>query len=322
MSRSRDFDALLDRAASTRRTSAIALEASRGAALLLGAWVCALALDRVVSLPGALRLALLVVLGPVGVAAFAWRLARVARTRPSRAEAARLLEMRMDLVGNPLIDAVLLAEDARTGPPGVERGLADHVVDEAQRVSGRVDSRIAGESRRVVKAASSLGLVATAILVAVLLWPSASGAAFGRFLRPLAVEEVAAPGGVALEVTPGAVRVVAGTSLDVKVRARADVAASLPGDADLEVETEGAATRRVPMTARAAVGDTRRFEARLVAAAAPARYRVLAGAARSSWYRIDVLLRPEAAGLTARLVPPAYAGREAEDVTVGPAGQR
>jgi hypothetical protein len=45
----RDFDALLDRAASTRRTSGIALEASRR--LLLGAWVLALVLDRIVCSP-------------------------------------------------------------------------------------------------------------------------------------------------------------------------------------------------------------------------------------------------------------------------------
>lgn len=320
MSRSRDFDALLDRAASTRRTSAIALEASRAGALLLGGWAVALLLDRAVALPGALRLALLAILGPVAIALFAWRLARVARLRPSRAEAARLLETRLELVGNPLIDAVLLAEDARAGRPGVEQGLADHVVDEAQRVSGRVDSKIAGEGRRVVKAASALGLVATGILGAVVLWPGASSAAFGRFLRPLEAEEVVVPGGVSLVVTPEGARVVAGTSLDVKVTARADRAATLPTDADLEVEAEGAATKRIPMTARASVGDTRRFEARIDVGRASSRYRVLAGATRSPWFRVEVLLRPEAAGVEARLFAPAYAGRPPEDVHVGPAG--
>ena len=320
MSRSRDFDALLDRAASTRRTSAVALEVSRGAALLLAAWVLALLLDRIVTFPGPMRLALLVLLGPGGVVLFAWRVARVARSRPSRAEAARLLETRLDLAGNPLIDAVLLADDVRAGRPGVERGLADHVLDEAQRVSGRVDSKIAGEGRRLVHAASVLGLVATAIFGAVLLWPGASGAAVGRFLRPLATEESVAPGGVALEVTPGAARVIAGTSLDVKVRARAPLAALLPAEADLEVETEGKATKRVPMTARAVLGDARHFEARLDVGAAPLRYRVLAGTARSPWFRVEVLLRPEAAGVTAHLVAPTYTGRPPEEVVVGPAG--
>lgn len=320
MSRSRDFDALLDRAASTRRTSGIALEASRGATIVLGAWVLALVLDRIVALPGGLRLALVALLGPGAIAAFVWRVARVARVHPSRAEAARLLETRLDLAGNPLIDAVLLEADARAGRPGVERGLADHVVAEAQRVSGRVDSKIAGEGRRVMEAASALGLVTTVIALALLVWPAASGAAVGRFLRPLASEEVSAPGGVVLEVTPGAARVVAGTSLDVKARASADLVSLLPTDADLEVEAEGAATKRVPMTARAAVGETRRFEARLDVGTAPSRYRVLAGTIRSPWFRVEVLLRPEAAGVAATLVPPAYAGRPTEDVVVGPAG--
>ncbi len=320
MSRSRDFDALLERAASTRRTSAIALEASRGTALLLGAWVFAVLLDRVFALPGALRLSLLVLLGPAGIAVLAWRLARVARVRPSRAEAARLLEMRLDLAGNPLIDAVLLEDDASSGRPGVERGLADHVVAEAQRVSGRVDSKVAGEGRRVVEAASALGLVCTVIVLGSLIWPAASGAAVGRFLRPLDGGEARPPGGLVLEVSPGAARGVAGTSLDVKVKASADLLSLLPTDADLEVESEGAATKRIPMTARAAVGETRRFEARIDVGAVPSRYRVLAGAARSPWFRIDVLLRPEAAGVSARLVPPAYTGRAAEEGAVGPGG--
>ncbi len=249
MSRSRDFDALLDRAAATRRSSAVALEASRGAALLLGAWVLALVFDRIVPLPGALRLALLVLLVPAALAGLVWRVARVARVRPSRAEAARLLETRLDLAGNPLIDAVLLGEDARAGRPGVERGLADHVVAEAQRVSGRVDSKVAGEGRRLVEAASALGLVATVIVLALLVWPAASGAAVGRFLRPLASEEATAPGGLVLEVTPGATRAVASTSLDVRVKAsagRSDMGLVLPVRA-----ARRRPTRSAPRKARA-----------------------------------------------------------------------
>lgn len=318
MSRPASFDALLDRAAATRRRAAFAVEATRGAAALVTAWVLALLLDVAFDLHAALRLALLVLLGPAAVLALAWRLSVAARVRPSRAEAARLLETRCALPGNPLIDAVLLDADAREGRAGVAPSLAERVVAEAGHVAVRVDARSAGEGPRVARAATVLAAAGAVAALGALLWPGASGAAVVRFLRPF--EAAPAPGGLVVEVSPGATRVPTGSSVDVRARVRAELAARLPSDADVEVEVDGRTAQRTPMSARGTLSTERRFEARVDVEAVALRYRVLAGAAASPWYRIEVMHRPAIAAVAVRLVPPAYTGRAPEELPVGPAG--
>ena len=241
----RDLRGLLERTATARRRAVTALEAARGGALLLAAWLAACLLDNLVSLPSVLRIALLLALVPGGLWFVGRRVAAAAGRRANRAEAARLLATRGQLPRNPLLDAVLFDEALARGDPSICPEFAEQVLDEARRASARLDTDAVRDHDRLRKAGMALAGAAVAAAAYGLLLPSLASGALARFANPLSESVVET--GLAIEVAPGSARLSAGQVLSVRATISARGTTALPDEATLEIEATDGASRRLPM---------------------------------------------------------------------------
>jgi len=283
------------------------VEALRGLirtfALAGGAFVLALILDNIVHLPGAVRLAALIVLsaGTIGLLA---RLVGYPALRliTDQMVAARL-ERGLPELENRLINAVLLSGE-RFADPLVD-SMAGRQISEASQWLGARPLPRAPEAKNLWKPARwALALAVFGGLYA-LLFTAHFTNAVQRFIHPRGFIQPIT--NTRLEVSPGDKKILQGTPLPVEAR----VDGVLPESARIYVRNSGGERSRALMLFE---GD--RFTHKFSNVQADFNYRILAGDASTRWYEVTVQKRPSIVSLKLTYRYPEYTGlaeREIDD---------
>ena len=299
-----DLGRTLLRARSTWRTTEVVRVLMVWAAPSLAALLVLCVLDNALHLPGWMRLtvALLWLLGTVG--SFALVVAPAISRRRSYDATARMLEERLAIGDNVLINALQLRRDARSGEVPVPDAALREVAGEADEAVVRMEVARLWRLRPFVRAVR-WGLVA-AVLVAVyvLLFPEYAANALDRYSRPLS--ERAPLAAARVEVEPGDTRLVAGETLEV----RATVSArrgELPGRASLRFRSPGEPWQTHSMTTVSREADEVVFVDRVGPLDASLEYRVESGDARTRVFSVEVVQPPRVVATTG--VPAAAASR-------------
>ncbi len=195
------------------------------------------------------------------------------RRRPTDRQVARFIEERDASLDDRLVTAVDVASGSGTGAGFVEPMIAD-----AARRAQRVDAD-AIIPRTALRAAGTKATAAVALLLAVVIGvrhtarQAADAAALALF-----------PARVAVDVTPGNVRVKSGAPLTITARLRGNTA---PVAAQVQV-ADGEAWRGIDMGA----DDPGAFHLDIDAVSRSFKYRVIAGAAASATYDVTVVHPP------------------------------
>ncbi len=276
----------LARARAAWRGSEVLGALARWLAPVLGALLLLLLLDNLLHLGGVLRL-VLGLLWVLGTLAF-FGLVVVPRSlrRRSLEATARLVEERLGVGGNVLINALQLARDARAGGAPVPEAALAEVAARAEKAAGLVDVARLWRFGPLVKAVRVAGAALLAVLAYALLFPDHAANAVHRYRDPLG--EVMPLTNVRLDVSPGDAEAVAGTTVEVRVRVGVRQG-DLPSAALLLVRGAGEPweTRTLSLS-RTSPGE-REFAAGLGPLAADLEYQVRCGDARSPVWRVRVI---------------------------------
>ncbi|NLE66378.1 MAG: DUF4175 domain-containing protein [Lentisphaerae bacterium] len=312
--------ALLEKTALRVKAAMLAREICAWMALCLGGWLGLFALDNLVRLPGALRLALLT-LGAGGSAAGLFlRTVRLARTPFAAEGIAVLAERRLGVADNALINACQAEGRAK---PGIEGDFVDWTLSRARtRMSGlRPDLLV--DFRRV-RGWAWAALAAMAAWAAYgLLEPKYAFNAFQRYLRPLS--DIPAAGHVSLEMTPCEdVTVLEGAGLEIllRVSGEAEDGRGMPGpeiiwrDGSSLPEGDSGAARALMQPCRNGAAFCHKFDS----IRRPLVFRASAAGVLTRAVRVRVRAVPALRGALFRVEPPAYAGEPAATNPGPPAG--
>ena len=262
---------------------------------LAGLLVAALLLDHYLVLPAVLRVILLltVVAVPVLVVRRLWR------DRPERSpqEIALQIEKRFTDLDNRLINSLQLVEADQHN----NQELVAAIADEAQQAVARVRPASA-VPKRTLFVVLLITLIAGVMLTSHATAHRASiGAGLSRVLLPLADNTLTR----IVSVAPG--------DADVLMNADVGFAIRLEGrtvtQADLEIELADGTQITLPMTAES---DTHpeRLSTTFERIESDARYRIIAGDARTRRYEIRVHQPPTVQRITHTITPPAYLNDE------------
>jgi hypothetical protein len=272
-------------------------------AIALGTLALLVAIEIVLAPSRPMRTALTITLGLAGLALLATRALRFERSLPTRARIARRFEGARPEVGDgAVVGALSLWPKRADERHGYSHALIDaHLAETAERATG--PARGALEGRALRAAAVAFAAILAFAAAGRLLAPRATGAALAR----LAEESTRRPADV--RVTPGDVRVVAGT--DVVVRAeidpppgRAVAIASRAANPQTAFDEAGVPNEPFPRVE----GNVAAFERRFDDVQWSFEYQVRVEDWRSPVYRVTVERAPLLLSVEKRYRFPAYSG--------------
>lgn len=271
-------------------------------ALLLGGFTLAALADRWLLLEDFSRrvLALLLYAAACGLG---WWLIRRALRKRSAAEIALDLESRVprEALEERVSTTVELAA-RQAGSEGYSPALVERVADEAAERLQKLDLESLPD-RKPMRRALQAGGACLAVMILLALAPGwHMPLQYARAFLPWLNLPRAST--VQVEVLPGESRVVEGQALDVE----AEIGGAPVEEAWLETRTAGGSWQRLRMD-RDPLYDER-FRFKLGPLHTPLEYRVSAGDGRSVAFGVQVLPRPEIAGLAITVHDPKYTGRE------------
>ena len=205
------------------------------------------------------------------------------------------LEKIYPALDNQLINAVQLGK--KSGSPLVHR-----IIEEALNVASRFRSSDPSEKRiikkRLILLIGSLGLFAGYLAIL----PEGFFNAAERFLKPMS--SLSPLSATILTVRPGDVTLAKGEALQVE----AEVSGNIARELFIEIEAEDA-------TSKAAMSfDGRRFVFTRDKTRNHLKYRVLAKGAKSPWFRVNVVEKPEVKEFFILYQYPDYTGWERKEV--------
>ncbi len=310
----------LERTAWRVKAAMLTRELCAWAALCLGGWFGLFALDNLVRLPGALRLALLMLGVGGALAGLILRSVRLARTPFAAEGIAVLAERKLGLADNALINAC--QAEGRTAP-GAERVFVEWTLSRGRsRMSGvRPDLLV---NLRRVRGWALAALAALAVWMAYgLLEPGYASNAFQRYVKPLS--DIPPAGPVSLAMTPHEdVTVLEGSGLDILLRVSGEAGGAWENarpeiiwrDGTRLSEGDAGSARALMQPLRDEDGFSFRFES----IRRPLVFRAAAGGVLTRAVRVRMRPLPALRGALFRVEPPPYTGEPAATNPGPPAG--
>jgi hypothetical protein len=257
--------------------------------------VIALAADRLLDLPGAARMALLLAdLGLVGWLAARHGRGAFARYRPART-ALQVERLHPDL-HSVLVSCVQFA--ARAPDPGVSRELCARVCDRAAERAAEMDFGAIVRFRRLKRLLAAAAAVAAFWTVLGAVQTRVVYVFACRMLNPRSA--MAYPTRTTIELVTGDITVQEGAAFHVEAR----VGGVIPATGRIYVALDAAGWERLELTR----GEGDRFRYVCEETARDFTYYFRLGDARSPVHRVSVVPAPRIGRACVRLAPPAYTG--------------
>ncbi len=304
------LDSALRATAGRLRLHAVLRAALLGATVVVATLLLAVALDAVIALPANARVLVDALLIACAAGAVAIVITQFARHQYDARRTARLVEQRLGVADNRFINSVDLAErDARARGSDELAGLA---VTRGERVAGEIEPGAVADAKPVWRALQWACVAAVAVVLLGLV-PGLYRAVLPRLVEPFA------------DHPPFTL-----VTFDVIVEPEpvfhgkpASIAATLggpqvPPTADVVFIAEDETTRRVPMLRR----DESKFVLPIDRAESSSEFYIDTPQGRSKRHVLNVRQTPLIERVTVRYEPPAYTGRPAGQVELGPDGVR
>ncbi|MHC4547616.1 MAG: hypothetical protein ACYTEZ_02475 [Planctomycetota bacterium] len=305
-----DLARVLVRARATwRLVDALRVLAAWGAPCL-GALLGLLILDNLVHLPGWARLAGAVAWLLGALATLVARVVPVLSRHRSYEATARMLEERLVVEDNLLINALQLSRDSASGTLPVPEAALAEVSAEADRAAGGLEVGRLWHLRPLGRALKYGALAVGAALLYAALFPGYAANALSRYCLPL--EDIPPLTVAKIAVEPGDARLVSGETLTVRATVTVRRGA-LPDGALLAFRSRGEPWQARAMVLASSHPSAHEFAARLGPLRSDLEYRVEAGDARTRRFEVTVVQPPRVVGARLGLTPPAYSGLAAEE---------
>ncbi len=278
------------------------------ACIICGAW-----LDLVLELPGALRVAVILVAAAAAIAMI-YRRARGGLFRGTPSQLAR----RLDQVagsGGQILSGVDLAGAGETRffshNPELSAGLAQLAIERATKLAGTISRSVAVPPVGVLRSLGALGAIFAGIALFSLLLPRVVATEWKRFADPFGDHPPFSI--VNFSVEPGDAKVVYGSGFEVHVTVSGPpiegvelvllpIALDEPRGRPKRPSAKADADSVVPMFPE----PDAHWRASVANITGPMKYFVRARSARSSRFSIDVITVPQIEDVHYRVTPPAY----------------
>ena len=304
------LDSALRATAGRLRLNAVMRAGLLGGAIVVASVLLAVALDAVIALPANARVIVDALLVAVVIGAVVYVGTQVARHRYDARRMARLAERELGIDDNRFINSIDLAERDTRRPASPQ--LADLAVRKGEREAGTIEPSAIADFKPVWRA---LRWACAACVAAVLLGlvPGLYRAVLPRLVEPFVDHPPFTL--VTFDVRVEPAPVYHGKS--------ATIAATLggpqvPPTADVVFVSDDKSTRRVPMLRR----DESAFVLPIDRAEASSVFYIDTPQGRSKRHVLNVRQSPLFERVTVRYEPPAYTGRPASQVELGPNGVR